>query len=1032
MNLIKFSVNRRVTITMMTLILVLLGVISFSKLGLDLLPDIEYPVISVLIPYSGVAPQEIETQLTKPVEEAVAMVKGVKSVNSISEEGVSVVTVELEWGTNLDFAAQDIRDKIGLIESYLPEEAGSPLVLKFDMSMMPVVFYGATGDCDLEELRETLKDKLKNKLERIDGVASCGLMGGLEREINISVDRNCLASHNIGLTQIISALRASNMNVSSGYLTRGYKEYSIRALGEYGSLDEIGNTVVSFKDGIPIKLKDIAKINDTYKDVRGYGRTQGKESIVFMITKQSGANTVIISNKIKKEMNKIKSTIPHNIKFHLIFDQGEMITKIAKRTGQSALQGSILAILLILLFLRSWRPTLTIGIAIPFSIIVTFIAMYFAGYTLNLMTLVGLALGVGMLVDNSIVVIESIYRKIEDGEDRKNSAIHGTNEVGMAITASTLTTIAVFIPLIFSGGIAGKLSRALALTISLSLLASLFIAFTIVPMLASMLFRKQKEVVTEGWFDRLKNKYEMLLKYTLTHKKKTIITVGITFIVTLLLIPFIGREFMPSSDIPFIQVTLTMPVGTSLEETNRITSQLEAIVKSIPEVENVCAFIGLSEATQHDVAYGSMSAGVNQAQVMGKLVEKSKRRRTSNDIMVELRKKFPNIEGAKIDFADMSGSMFGSSGTPVNIKIFGDDFTTLEKISSQIANQIKDVKGLKEINTSIKEGKPELQIKINKEKSALFGLTIYQIGQEVKTAIYGTVAGRFRGGGEDIDINIDFTEENIQSIKDIENIPITTPMGFTILLKQAADIILTEGPVKIEREEQMRKASVTANIEKRDIGGVMKDISKKIEPVIKSLPSGYSTEFGGEYEQMRETFIALGIAFIFALILVYMIMAALFESFVHPFVIMFTVPLAIIGVLWGLFLAHKTISMPALMGVIILAGIVVNNAVVFIDYTNQLRAKNMNIYEALIEAGKRRLRPILITALTTILGMLPMAFGHSEGTEMRSPMAVVVISGLFISTVLTLIIIPVLYTIFEGFKIGIRTKGIKKSRGPIF
>ncbi|OYD16444.1 hypothetical protein CH333_03395 [candidate division WOR-3 bacterium JGI_Cruoil_03_44_89] len=518
-----------------------------------------------------------------------------------------------------------------------------------------------------------------------------------------------------------------------------------------------------------------------------------------------------------------------------------------------------------------------------------------------------------------------------------------------------------------------------------------------------------------------------MLQYALAHKKRTLLITVAIFIITLCLIPLIGTEFMPQMDIPFLSINVTMPVGTSLEETNRVASQFEDILNDIPEIEITSSWIGLSEATQYDVAYGTMSAGVNQAQVMGKLVERNARKRSAQEIIEDIRKKIPHIEGATIEFVDMGGEMFGGGGgPPINVKIFGKDLSLLKRISEQIASQIKDVKGIKDIDTSLRHGKPELQIRIDKEKAALFGLTVYQIGQEVRTATQGRTASRFREMGEEVDILVEFRNEDVKDIKDIENIPIVTPLGKCILLKQVAEIVLTEGPVRIEREEQNRKVSVTANIEHRDLGSVVRDIAKEIEPIKKTFPSGYSIEFGGEYEQMKETFITLGIAFILAIVLIYMVMTAQFESFVHPFVIMFTMPLAAVGVIWALFITHKAVSMPALMGVIILAGIVVNNAIVFIDYTNRLRKKGLEMCEALVLAGKTRLRPILITAFTTILGMLPMALSRSQGSEMRSPMAIVVMGGLFVSTLLTLIVIPLIYTIFDDLaqKIRVRTKKV--------
>ncbi len=1011
---------------MMVLIIVLLGSISLSRLGLDLLPDIEYPVVSIMTTYPGVASKEIERQVTKPIEGAVAAVSGVKSVSSASEEGVSVVFVEFEWGTNLDFAAQDIRDAISLVRTWLPEDVSTPLVLKFDLAMMPVVFYGATGDCDLRELRRVLEDMVKDRIERIDGVAVCMLMGGEEREINISIDKASLISHNIGLSQVVLALRGANLNFSAGHITRGYKEYSVRIVGEYESIDEIGNTVIDSREGTLIYLKDIAELKDTHKEIRGYGRTDGKESIVMFITKEAGANTVIVSGEIDEELKKIKPTLPHNIELHLFFDQGDMIGMITRRTGGTTLWGGLIAILFIFLFLRNWRPTFTIALAIPFSIITTMIAIYFAGYTLNMMTLAGMALGVGMLVDNAVVVIENIYRKMEEGSNRKNAAISGTTEVGMAITASTLTTVSVFIPLVFAGGIAGMLSRTLALTISFALFASLFIAFTLVPMLASTLFKKRGKTSQEERFDRLKERYGRFLQSALVRKRRTLLIISSAFVITLCIIPIIGTEFMPKMDIPFLSINLTMPVGTSLEETDRVASQFETILDGIKEIETVSAWVGLSEATEYDVAYGTMSPGVNQAQVMGKLVDEADRKRSLHDIIEEIRRKIPHIEGASIEFVDMGGQMFGAgAGPPVDVRIFGEDLSTLKRISEQIADEIEDIRGLKDIETSLRYGKPEIQIRIDKERASLFGLNVYQIGREVRASMHGITAGRFRELGEEVDILVEIRDEDVKELRDIENIPIPTPFGTTIRLRQIAEIVLTEGPVRIEREERTRKASVTANIEGRDLGSVVGDIAEEIEPIREILPSGYSIEFGGEYKEMRETFITLGIALVLALILVYMVMAAQFESFVHPFVIMFTMPLAGVGVFWALFLTDRAVSLPALLGIIILSGIVVNNAIVFIDYTNHLRKKGLDIYSALVLAGKTRLRPILITAFTTIGGMLPMALIGGQGSEMRMPMAIVVIGGLSVATLLTLIVIPIIYTIFEDIAQKIRIRGRK-------
>ena len=1045
MNLPEFSVSKRVTVTMLIAIVLVLGGIAFSRLGLDLLPDIDYPVVSVLTQYAGVSSEDIENLITRPVEEAVSTVNRVKSVNSFSQEGVSVVMVEFEWGTNLDFAAQDIRDGIGLIQDYLPEDAVAPLVVKFDMSIMPVMLYGVTSeDMNTLELRQLLKDVVKGRIERQEGVASLRLMGGLVREIQVRVDASKLEARALSLDQVVGALRFGNLNLPAGHITKGYKEFLVRSMGEYQNLSEIENTIVGMTSGTgtPIYLKDIAEVADAHHEVRSYGRTQKRDSIILMVSKQSGANTLQVGNRVKKELKEIEQILPSDVRFHLFFDQSEIIRRITSRTGGNAVVGGILAVLMIFFFLRNWRPTFTIAMAIPLSIIATFIAMYFAGYTLNLMTLAGLALGVGMLVDNAVVVIENIFRHLEEGADRITAAKEGAREVAMAITASTLTTMTVFLPMIFATGIAGKLSRGLALTISFALLASLFVALTLVPMLASVIFKRQRPALSgvEGTdpgqanqkrfgegdssrmtlFEGIKERYQRVLRWSLSHRKTVLGVTAALFLISLGLIPIVGTEFMPSSDQPFIMLNVEMPVGTSLEETNRLVGKIEDILIAEEGVLTVGAFGGLSESSKMDVAFGSVDAGINVGQLSARLVDKKLRKRSDVEIMDAVRSKLPEVEGVKFKFMDMSKQMMGGgAAAPVDIKVFGKDLATLREISEKIVRRIEGIEGLRDLDTSLRAGKPELRIRIDHEKAGRVGLSVGQVAGTIQTAMQGKVAGQLRSKGDEFDIRVRFREGDRTAIEDIENLTVRSPLGFQIPLKQVAHLEYGEGPVKLDREDQSRLVSVTANVFGRDLGSIMTDVKNAVAPMAKGFPSGYFVEFGGDYEQMMETFVALGAALLLAVLLVYMVMAASFESFAQPLVIMTTLPLAWIGVGLMLLIAGKTISLVSFLGLIMLAGIVVNNGIVLIDYTNQLRKRGVEQHEALIQAGATRLRPILITSGTTILGMIPMALSTSEGAEMRSPIALTVIGGLLTATVLTLVIIPVVYSIVD--RISYRT-----------
>ncbi|MFH1007495.1 MAG: efflux RND transporter permease subunit [Candidatus Latescibacterota bacterium] len=1025
MNLPEFSVNKRVTVTMMIAIVIVLGGIAFSRLGLDLLPDIEYPVVSVLTQYAGVSSEDIENLITRPVEEAVSTVNRVKSVNSFSQEGVSVVMVEFEWGTNLDFAAQDVRDGIGLIRDYLPEDAIEPLVVKFDMSMMPVMFYGVTAEGrNTLELRQLLKDVVKGRLERQEGVAAVQLMGGLEREIQVRVDKAKLEARGLSLDQVVSALRMGNLNLPAGHITQGITEFLVRSMGEYGQLSEIENTIVGIAPGAgtPIYLKNVAEVADTHQEVRSYGRTQKRDSIILMVSKQSGANTLQVGDRVKKELSEIERILPAGVRFHLFFDQSEIIRKITSRTGGNAVSGGVLAVLMIFLFLRNWRPTVTIAVAIPLSIVATFVAMYFAGYTLNLMTLAGLALGVGMLVDNAVVVIENIFRHLEEGADRITAAKEGAREVAMAITASTLTTMTVFLPMVFASGIAGKLSRGLALTISFALLSSLFVALTLVPMLASVIFKRQRpgpgqaarKRFGEGNFEGIQERYRRSLRWSLSHRKTVLGITAALFVASLGLIPIVGTEFMPSSDQPFVMLNVEMPIGTSLEETNRVVGKIEDILIAEEGVLTVGAFGGLSEASKMDVAFGSVDAGIHVGQLSARLVDKKDRTRTDEAIMDGVRAQLPDLEGIRFEFVDMGEQMMGGGGgAPVEIKLFGKDLAALREFAERIVDKIAGIEGLRDLDTSLRAGKPELRVRVDQEEAGHYGLTVGQVAAAVQTALQGKVAGQLRSGGDEFDIRVRLKEGDRTTIADIENLTVRSPLGVSVALKQVAQLEYGKGPVKIEREDQSRRVSVTANVFGRDLGSIMADIKTAVEPMRKLLPSGYFLEFGGQYAQMISTFVDLSLALLLAVLLVYMVMAALFESFTHPLVIMFTMPLALIGVILILFATGRTISLVSGMGIIMLVGIVVNNGIVLIDRVNQLRKQGVEQDEALIEAGATRLRPILITSGTTILGMIPMALSTSEGAEMRSPIALTVIGGLLTATLLTLVIIPVVYSIVD-------------------
>jgi len=1014
----EFSVKRRVTASMMAMILVVIGVLSFTRLGLDFFPDIEYPTVSIVTTYPGASSEEVENTLTKPLEQVISSVNRVKKVGSSSLEGVSSISVEFEWGTNLDFAAQDIRDQIGIYKQLLPEEASDPLVVKFNLGQMPVVFYGIMGQRPIFELKKLIEDEVTHRLERLDGVAAAAVFATETREILVDVDKTALEAQKLSLDAILMALRMENVNQPAGNIVERHSDFLVRTLGEFGDLEDIGSVVVGVSAaGRPIHLRDVARVRDTVKESRYTARIQGRQGVFLIVTKRSGANTAIAGRQVARELAVIMKTLPEDVVFNKVMDQAEMIERVTSRTVRDAIFGGLLAIGLIFLFLRNWRPTFIISLAIPLSIVTTFIAFNLAGYTLNLLTLGGLALGIGMLVDNAIVVIENMYRHLEGGAPPDQAAIVGASEVGMAITASTLTTIAVFFPMIFARGITGKLTQGLSLAVAFSLISSLFVALTVVPLFASLLFKKRGRNAlshkrSEPKFDAAKAFYRRLLETALRRRGRVLAAVLGLFVLSLAVIFFLaGTEFMPSMDRNMILMKVKLPVGTSLEETDRVVSQVENIMRKRPEVSMVMAQAGSqAEDNPGDSSSAMNPQGPHEGMLWVGLKNKEERSLTDNELLEAVRKELPRLKDVVFESMDMSQFMSGSTA-PVDIKLYGRDLAVLKKSADRIFESIRDVDGLRDLTHSLAEGKPEYRILVDRERASRLGLSVGQIAGTVQTATKGRVATRLRQSGEEIDIRVRFQAKDRETMDDIRSLPLMTPMGQPVLLTQVADIRRGTGPIQITRENQMRRISVTANIAGRDLGSVVRDIQKRLGRVQRELPPGYFLEFGGEFKEMQEAFLIIAGAFALATLLVYMVMASQFESFAHPFVIMFTIPLAAIGIAAGLLISGKPVSLAILIGVVILAGIAVNNGIVMIDYINQLRRKGMDPREAIVEGSVTRLRPVLITALTTILGMMPMAFSTSAGAELRSPLAVAVAGGLTATTLLTLFIVPIVYSL---------------------
>ena len=1032
MSLPGFSVKRKVTITMLILIIVVVGAIAFTKLGLDLMPDIDYPALTVITGYRGASPQDVEQLVSKPIEEIVSSVSRVKEVKSVSQEGLSMVTVEFEWGTDLDAAAQDIRDRIGRFRNYIPEDADDPIVYKFSTSDFPVLYYGVSSkSLSQSELKKLLDDEVVERLSRLDGVASVQALSPREREIIVQPDLQKLASYGIGVDKIIQAIRFENVNQPAGYILDSHKEKDIRVRGQFDNLKQIRNIVIGVtRQGKVIHLGDVARVEFRDYVARVTADINGEPAVVMIVTKTSTANTVQVARRVKKELSEIRKKLPPDIKFNLVFDQESPITRIANRTVSNIIVGGILAIIVLFIFLGNWRPTLVISLSIPLSIVATFIAFYLAGYTLNILTLGGLALGVGMLVDNAVVVIENTYRHFEEkGLSPDQASVVGTEEVAMAIAASTFTTIAVFFPMVFASGITGQLSRALALSISFALLSSLFVALTITPMLTSVLYREsqrgEKTKIT-AFFNRfsdsfvkgkMRQVYEQLLRTALKRRGIVITVVFALFILSFGIIKIVGTEFMPKMDRSMIMMKIKAPVGTPLEVTNRIVSEEAKLLASFPETISVLSSVGASqEGSVGSSSFEFSPSGSHEGMLWAKIKYKEERKRSDDEIMEEFRKKVPKYSGVENQILDMGRMMSGGSLYPVEIEIYGKDLNSIYTVARRVEDVLSTVKGIRDVNMTYQAGKPEVVLVPRRDVISRLGLSTGYIGSLINYATTGELATRMSYRGENYDVRVQLPEEQRENLNSLLKFPIVTPLGSRVYISDLVRIKEDSGPVRIYRDNKQRVITVRANIVGRSLGQAVAEAEKKLEPIMNNLPSGYSMEIAGQYKDLQDTIKTMIQVFLLAALLTYMIMAAEFENLSHPFVIMFTIPLALMGVFAGILIAGTPLSLPVMMGIVMLAGIAVNNGIVMVDYINQLIARGKAPFEAVVEGAVTRLRPVLITALTTIFGTLPMALSRSSGSEMRAPMGIAIVGGLTVATLLTLFIVPIVYTYMNRIK----------------
>lgn len=1020
MKITEFSIKRPMTLFVMVLVVLILGAVSLSRLNVDLYPEMNLPVGAVITEYPGAGPQEVENLVTRPLESILGTVSNLDTIQSVSSMGSSTVIVMFEWGSDMDFAALQMREKVDLIKAFFPDGVNAPAVFKMDPNMLPVIQLAVSGN-NATQLKQLVDDVIQPRLERVGGVAAVRSMGGEEREIQVLVDQARLQGYGLTLNGLTQVLKGENLNVSGGQVLDGKKDLLVRVTGEFKDIEQIRNVVVGSPGGVPVHLSDVAEVKDTHKKATQLSRVDGKPGMTLLINKQSGANTVKVAKAVDEALKELEPQLPKDIGVKKVLDQSEYIEQSINNVIKETILGGLLAIVVLIVFLRNVRSTLIISTAIPISIIATFVLMYFNNMTLNLMSLGGLALGIGLIVDDAIVVLENIYRHRQQGYGLVDAARAGTAEVANPVIASTLTTIGVFLPIVFVEGLAAQLFKPMALTVSFSIAASLAVALTLVPMLSSRWLTLDKRPdehkkwgrvyrASENYFEKLNDSYKRLLVWALNHRKRVIVIVAAMFVASLALFPLIGAEFMPKMDQGMVTVTAEMPNGTALEETNKVAASVEKIAMGIPEVESIFTTVGFT---------GSQSMGgtadTDQAQVSLKLKPRNQRSLTADEVAEKMRlatNVFPGVE-IKVAASDPN-SDGGGGGSPVEVRIKGDDLDKLTELGNQSVDLIKSVPGTRQVTSNLSEGRPEVQVLVDRDRAASYGLSPAEVANTVRTAIQGSVATRYRTGGEEYDIRVQLLGGDDALLNDLSGLTVSSPTGMQVPLRQVAELKVSDGPNTINRYEQSRTVVVSSQLLGRDLGSVTKDIQAKLKSL--EIPPGYTIEYGGQNKEMQKAFGNLGLALILAIILVYLIMVGQFESLLHPFIIMFSVPVTIIGVVLSLLLTGRAFSVPAFVGIILLVGIVVKNAIVLIDYVNVLRRRGMSREEAILKAGPTRLRPILMTALTAILAMFPMALGLGEGGEGQAPMATVVVGGLAFSTLITLVLVPVVYTSLDDLK----------------
>jgi HAE1 family hydrophobic/amphiphilic exporter-1 len=1037
MSIPRLAIHRPVTMFMISFVVILLGAISLTRLPVDLMPESEFPSITVRVSYSGVGPLEMEELVTRPLEQAVSAIAGLEQVNATSSEGNSNIRLQFAWGTDLNEAADEVRTRVERVRGRMPEDADPPTVFKFDSNSMPIMGIGVEGDFDPVTLRELAQNDLSPRLERVEGVASVTIDGGLRRQIHVDLSREKITAMQLSVDRITQVLRSENQNIPLGEIEDADRRFLLRSPGQFTSLEDIKNLIIMTRGGVPVYLKDIADVTDSTEDRRSVTRINGRPGIRMRVQKQSGKNTVQVAQAVRQEMERMNREIP-SVRLAVLDDQSKFIERAIHSVQEHAMIGGILVVVIIFLFLRNVRSTLIICTSIPVSVIGTFALLYFGGYTLNTLTFGGLALGIGMIVDAAIVVLENTYRHLEMGKDRMTAAIEGSEEVWSAILASTLTHIAVFVPMLFLTGVASITFGQLAAVVSFSLAMSLFVAVTIVPVLCSRFLQPPDHGVGKKgvfgalyrWSDRVLNKmdevYARALHGALQHRPTVFLTGIALFVLSIYLIPRIPVELQPQTDEGEVTVDVELAVGTRVEVTEQVLLGVEERLKEL--VPEMTMFI--TSASGGGMGGPGGGSG-HRGNVNIKLTPKDERLRSSDQIAQMLRRELTGLPGVIIrarpsggqQQRGMPGGNQGGDGSRFSVEIRGHDLETSKRLAQDVKTLLDTTPGIADSRVGREEGRPEIAVRVDRDKAAMLGFSVTNVANTIRTNLAGSQAAMFRTQGNEYPIVVRLREEDRAQISNVGDVLLSTPAGQVLPARNVMGTSREQGPVQIERKNQERIQRVNAEVE-TNLSEAVNAVQARLPEL--QVPQGFSVGFGNEVEEQAKSFRELQMVLILAILLVYTVMASQYESLRDPFIIMFSIPLASIGVVGALLLTRTPFSMQAYIGIIMLAGIVVSNAILLVDYANTLRHRDkMELRPAIELAGRHRLRPILMTSVCTMLGLVPMSLGIGEGSELQVPLARVVIGGLLTSTMITLVFVPAMYTLFEEGWRGVFKKGVK-------